>query len=308
MQKLWCKTALQGATICFLLLKTIDMNILITNDDGYRANGIRVLAEMMDRFGDVTVIAPKHHQSAMGMAVSLGFKKLAYKELPDMGPGKWSYLDATPASCIKFGLNFQFLDKRPDVVICGVNHGSNASSAACYSATLGSAEEGALNGIPAIGVSLDDVRTDADFSAVKAIFPQIFEKLMSSWDRSNYGLMYNVNFPASPLSGIKGIRVARQGRGHWIKEFRDWDPCIFARYHITEEMFGKLHDTPLEDGEKAYLMVGDFVDDEPCSGNADHRLNGEGYVTVTPENLDKTDYADLRRIESIINEDFPVRP
>lgn len=280
------------------------MNILITNDDGYMARGIQVLARIMSRFGDVTVIAPKHHQSAMGMAVSLGFKKLAYKELPEMGPGKWSYLDATPASCIKFGLNFQFLDKKPDVVVCGINHGSNASTAACYSATLGSAEEGALNGIPAIGVSLDNVHHDADFSAVEALFPAIFERLMASWDKNNYGLMYNVNFPALPASEIKGIRAARQGRGHWEREFRDWNPEIFAEYHITEELFGKLKDTPLEEGERAYLMVGEFIDDEACCGDADHRLNNEGYITITPENLDKTDYDDYKRIREAVETDF----
>ena len=93
------------------------MNILITNDDGYKAKGIHVLSEIMCQFGNVTVIAPKKHQSGMGMAVSLGLKQIAYKELPDEKPGKWSYLDATPASCVKFGLNVPFLDRFPDVVV-----------------------------------------------------------------------------------------------------------------------------------------------------------------------------------------------
>ena len=119
------------------------MNILITNDDGYSAKGIHVLAEIMCQFGNVTVIAPKTHQSGMSMAVSLGLKQIAYKELPDEKPGKWSYLDATPASCVKFGLNVPFLDHFPDVVVSGINHGSNAASAACYSGTLGAAEEAA---------------------------------------------------------------------------------------------------------------------------------------------------------------------
>ena len=123
------------------------MNILLTNDDGFRAKGIHVLAEIMSSFGDVTVIAPKKHQSGMGMAVSLGFKQVAYKELPEEGPGTWSYLDATPASCIKYGLNFPFLEHKPDVIVSGINHGSNAASASCYSGTLGAAREGALNGI-----------------------------------------------------------------------------------------------------------------------------------------------------------------
>ena len=139
------------------------MRILITNDDGYQAKGIKVLAEIMKQFGEVTVIAPKSHQSGMSMAVSLGFKQIAHK---DLGNG-WHYVDATPASCVKFGLNTMFLNDFPDVVVSGINHGSNASTASCYSGTLGAAAEGALNGIPAIGVSLDSLRPDADFSGVK---------------------------------------------------------------------------------------------------------------------------------------------
>ena len=107
-----------------------NLKILITNDDGYTANGIRTLARIMDAFGDVTVVAPKYHQSAMSMAVSLGFKKLAYKPLPEMGPGSWSYLDATPASCVKFGLEYMYPSRNPDVVVPCINPGSNAATAA----------------------------------------------------------------------------------------------------------------------------------------------------------------------------------
>ena len=151
------------------------MRILITNDDGYNAKGIKVLAEIMKQFGEVTVIAPKTHQSGMSMAVSLGFKQIAHK---DLGDG-WHYVDATPASCVKFGLNTLFLDNYPDVVVSGINHGSNASTASCYSGTLGAAEEAALNGIPAIGVSLDTLHPDADFSGVSAMFGEFFSKIMS---------------------------------------------------------------------------------------------------------------------------------
>ena len=153
------------------------MRILITNDDGYQAKGIKVLADIMGKFGDVTVIAPKKHQSGMSMAVSLGLKQIAYK---DLGNG-WHYVDATPASCVKFGLNTMFLDNFPDVVVSGINHGSNASTASCYSGTLGAAEEAALNGIPAIGVSLDSFHLDADFSSIEKYFGEIFEKLMKNW-------------------------------------------------------------------------------------------------------------------------------
>ena len=106
------------------------MRILISNDDGYKARGIHALARVMAQFGEVTVVAPKFHQSAMSMAVSLGMKRLAHKALPEEGPGDWHYLDATPASCVKFGLEYFYERRNPDLVICGINHGSNASTAA----------------------------------------------------------------------------------------------------------------------------------------------------------------------------------
>lgn len=273
------------------------MNILITNDDGYTAKGIHTLAEIMCQFGNVTVIAPKTHQSGMSMAVSLGLKQIAYKELPDEKPGKWSYLDATPASCVKFGLNVPFLDHFPDVVVSGINHGSNAASAACYSGTLGAAEEAALNGIPAIGVSLDTLSPDADFSAVVKYFPDIFRKLISDYPTER-GIYYNVNFPNIPSEEIKGIRVGHQGLGRWIREFRDWDPSVYSKHKLTPEMLGQSSVPVCEEGEKLYMMVGDFLDDKANNSRSDHWIMSEGYISIVPNNLDATDYAEKSRLES----------
>lgn len=271
------------------------MNILITNDDGYSANGIHVLAEIMCQFGNVTVIAPKKHQSGMSMAVSLGLKQIAYKDLPEEKPGTWSYLDATPASCVKYGLNVPFLEKFPDVVVSGINHGSNAASAACYSGTLGAAEEAALNGIPAIGVSLDTINPEADFSAVRKFFPDIFRKLMENMT-SDPGIFYNVNFPNIPAEQIKGIRVGHQGMGRWIREFREWDPFIYKRYGITPEDLGQSSSPKLESGEKLYMMVGDFLDDDRNDSRADHWIMNDGYISIVPDNLDSTDYEEVERL------------
>lgn len=271
------------------------MEILITNDDGFNAAGIHVLAEIMCQFGNVTVIAPKQHQSGMSMAVSLGFKQVAYKELPDERPGKWSYLDATPASCIKYGLNFQFLEKKPDVIVSGINHGSNAASASCYSGTLGAAQEGALNGVRSIGVSLDALSPDADFSAVKKYFPDIFRRLMEAWPEK-YGLYYNVNFPDIPVLEIKGVRSAVQGKGIWVREFRDWDPARLKHHGITPEMLGMSSVAQAEQGEKLYMMVGDFVDSPDNPERADHHLMAEGYIAVTPCDIDTTDYTEYGRM------------
>ncbi|MBQ2112586.1 MAG: 5'/3'-nucleotidase SurE [Bacteroidales bacterium] len=271
------------------------MRILITNDDGYQAKGIKVLADIMSRFGEVTVIAPKKHQSGMSMAVSLGFKQIAHK---DLGEG-WHYVDATPASCVKFGLNTMFLENFPDVVVSGINHGSNASTASCYSGTLGAAAEAALNGIPAIGVSLDTLHPDADFSGVEKFFGDIFTKLMKDWP-SKHGVYYNVNFPDIPAEEIKGVRTGVQGMGRWIKEFKSWDLQHYAKYGITPEMLGQSSDPVLEDGEDLYMMVGEFQDDERNGENADHRLVADGYISVVAHNIDCTDYEETERLKAIL--------
>ena len=255
------------------------MRILITNDDGYQAKGIKVLAEIMKQFGEVTVIAPKHHQSGMSMAVSLGFKQIAHK---DLGDG-WHYVDATPASCVKFGLNTMFEDNFPDVVVSGINHGSNASTASCYSGTLGAAEEAAVNGIPAIGVSLDSLHPDADFSGVSKHFGEIFQTIMSNLPQ-RHGVYYNVNFPDIPADQIKGIRTGHQGLGKWIKEFKEWDT--------------QIANPVMEEGEDLYMMVGEFQDDPRNTEEADHRLVAEGYVSITAHNVDCTDYQELERLRN----------
>ena len=270
------------------------MRILLTNDDGYKAKGIQILAEIMKQFGEVTVIAPKHHQSGMSMAVSLGFKQIAHKNL---GNG-WHYVDATPASCVKFGLNTLFLDNFPDVVVSGINHGSNAATASCYSGTLGAAAEAAMNGIPAIGVSLDTLHPDADFSSVKEYFGDIFLKLMQDWP-SKHGIYYNVNFPDILPEHIKGVRTGVQGMGRWVREFKEWDLNHYAKYGLTPEMLGQSSNPVLEEGEDLYMMVGDFEDDPRNTYGADHQLVVDGYISVVAHNIDCTDYAETERISKI---------
>lgn len=274
------------------------MKILISNDDGISAKGIKALAEILEPFGQLRIVAPKRHQSAMSMSVSLGLKKLVFKEVPGMGPGNWAYLDATPASCVKFGLENYYEHRNPDIVVSGINHGSNASMAANYSATLGAADEGALNGCKAIGVSLCDFGKDPDFSAVKAFLPGIFQDLVENWPEDCYGLVYNINFPSLPVHSIKGIRIARQGRGHWEKEFRPWDEEMIRKYAPLMNFETDGADVELEAGETAFTMVGDFIDDEPYTGDADHRLNDEGWITITPNTIDRTMVREVTRLKN----------
>ena len=310
------------------------MNILVTNDDGYRAKGVRVLAEMMRQFGNVYVVAPKTHQSGMSMAVSLGFKAIRYKEIihspatPDRestdgslrkdtggtvhgsrGSLTVAYLDATPASCVKYALDTDVSGwPKPDVVVSGINHGSNAASASCYSGTLGAAQEAALCGIPAIGVSLDTLNPEADFSAVEKYFPGIFRKLTdnirpdSSGGKgtgAGYGIYYNVNFPDMPVEKIRGIRIGHQGKGHWIKEFTDWNPSFYSRHGITPEMLGQESSPVCEEGEKLYMMVGTFVDDSGNDPQADHHLIQDGYISMVAHNIDTTDRVEVERLAGL---------
>ncbi len=274
------------------------MKILVSNDDGYKAGGIHALARIMAQFGEVTVVAPKYHQSGASMAVSLGMKRLAHKALPEEGPGNWHYLDATPASCVKFGLEYFYENRNPDLVICGINHGSNAATAANYSATLGAAEEGALNGCKAIGVSLCNFRPDADFATVERYLPEILRFLLDNWPEGKYGLLYNINFPDVTPDRVSGICFARQGRGHWVREFQPWD---VERLSVYEATGFHLQDSlpPLEEGESGYMMIGDFVDDEDGAMDADHVLNHSNWITITPNNIDRTDFAELKRLQDL---------
>lgn len=280
------------------------MNILLTNDDGYTARGLMPLVRVMRQFGTLTVIAPKYHQSGTGMSVSMGFKKIAVKQLAAEEGERWMYLDGTPASCVKFGIDNVFTDGLPDMVVSGVNHGSNAGAAACYSGTLGAALEGAINRVPvSIAVSLDDMSSDCDFSAVEELLPGILRKLLPLVT-DKYGVAFNINFPAIPASSIKGVRMCHQGIGHWIEEFEEWDDSFTAGRDMSAYGLPEEEKAP-EDGEKLYIMLGRYEDFPFNAPDADHRLLKAGYVTITVHNLDTTDYDELARLRAAgIDEDF----
>ena len=266
-----------------------NLNILITNDDGYASKGIRELVSIMRPFGRITVIAPRAHQSGMSVAVSLGNRPCAYKSLGMEDGVSWSWLDATPASCVKFALDKVFPDRRCDVVLCGINHGSNASVATNYSGTMGAAEEAAINGIPAIGVSLCEFGEDADFSAVTNHFPSVFTKLMDNWP-TRRGLSYNVNFPPSDVP-VRGVRVCHQGYGYWVEEFETWKGAVPPEVNVR--------------ADGLYVMRGRFVDGSPGGdGFADHHALEDGYIAITPQTIDRTDHEEERRLAGMLNIEF----
>ncbi len=266
------------------------MNILITNDDGYSSKGIHILAEILKPYGNIAVIAPMTAQSGMSMAVSLGARRIMFKELSseNLSDGKggfrnerWAYLDATPASCVKFALSTPWLGWIPDVVVSGINHGANTSTASCYSGTLGAAAEAAVNHLLGIGVSLCSESPDGDFSSVIERFPRIFEKLVEI-PRTNYMTYYNVNFPDVPSSEVKGIKTGYMGRGRWIREFK----LLEADKNGT--------------GESIYRMSGDFVSENCNDCEADHLITENNYISLVPHTIDSTDYNQLKQLESVV--------
>lgn len=273
------------------------MKILITNDDGYFAKGLAALVEAMRPFGQITVVAPKYHQSGMSMAVTLGYRPIAVKQLSNSEQESWWYLDGTPASCVKFGLDNIMTDCKPDVVVCGVNHGSNAGTAALYSATLGAAQEAAVNGIPAIGVSLDNFSPEADFTCVKAIFPTLFRRIMDNLPETP-GILFNINFPDLPPEQIKGIRMARLGNMHWEEEYQPFDPGIYEKKGIDKKSMGIFYTPEVEPGEDLYMMAGHPVDSPGNDDHSDHYLVKKGYVAVVAQHIDNTEYKEIERMKA----------
>ena len=280
------------------------MNILITNDDGFESKGIAVLTKMMKKYGNVAVIAPFSAQSGMSMAVSLGAEKIAFKEIESstfVGEDglehteRWAYLDATPASCVKFAMSTPWLGWKPDVIVSGINHGANTSVASCYSGTLGATAEAAVNHILVIGVSLCDHNPDADFSQIEKYFPGIFEKLVEL-PRHSYMTYYNVNFPSVPADEIKGVRAGYMGRGRWVKEFRSLDEAEAIAASLNGAPTGDPSEKP---AEKMYKLVGNFSSDADNSTDADHLLTDNGYVSIVPHTIDSTDYEQLKILSEV---------
>lgn len=280
------------------------MNILITNDDGFESKGIAVLTKMMKKYGNVAVVAPFSAQSGMSMAVSLGAEKIAFKEIESstfVGEDglehteRWAYLDATPASCIKFAMSTPWLGWKPDVIVSGINHGANTSVASCYSGTLGATAEAAVNHILGIGVSLCDHNPDADFSQIEKYFPGIFEKLVEL-PRHSYMTYYNVNFPSVPADEIKGVRAGYMGRGRWVKEFRSLDEAEAIAASLNGAPTGDPSEKP---AVKMYKLVGNFCSDADNSADADHLLTDNGYVSIVPHTIDSTDYEQLKILSEV---------
>lgn len=204
--------------------------ILITNDDGITAPGIRNLADAMSILGEVVIVAPDSPQSAMGHAITIS-KPLRLDKVEVPGGFTAYQCSGTPVDCVKLAVN-KILHRKPDLLVSGINHGSNSSINVIYSGTMSAAMEGAIEGIPSIGFSLLNYALDANFVAAKHYAGVIAKNILQ------YGLpegvLLNVNIPDLIKSKIKGIKICRQANAKWVEEFDErLDPYKRKYYWLT---------------------------------------------------------------------------
>ncbi|HLT42669.1 MAG TPA: 5'/3'-nucleotidase SurE [Sphingobacteriaceae bacterium] len=203
--------------------------ILVVNDDGITAPGIKVLLEEMQKIGDVTVVAPESPQSGMGHAITIG-KPLRIDEV-NIYPGVKMYkCSGTPVDCVKLAVNKIFKGKKPDLCVSGINHGLNNSINVLYSGTMSAAVEGAIEGINSIGFSYDDFSDNADFEKCRPLIHSIAQEVLKNGMPT--GTLLNVNFPN--VETIKGVKICRQANAKWAEEFDERrDPGNRSYYWLT---------------------------------------------------------------------------
>jgi len=244
--------------------------ILITNDDGHDARGIQVLTLLMMQLGDVVVVAPDGARSAQSNALTvthpIRFKKLEQKE------GLIIYsCTGTPTDCVKLALN-EIVDRRPDLIVAGINHGSNSAINVIYSGTMGAVLEGCENGILSIGFSVCDHSLDADFSIFESYVLQITRAALLNG--LPHATCLNVNAPVGP---IKGIRVARQCDGRWTKEYaKRTDPR----------------------GGSYFWLTGNFENHEPEAEDTDEWALEHGFISIVPTKIDLTAFEAMDKIRT----------
>jgi 5'-nucleotidase len=253
--------------------------ILVTNDDGILALGIKALIEVASSFDEVLVVAPDSPQSGKGHAITI-LDPLRLRKV-EMMSGVTAYeCNGTPADCVKLAKNILDKDKKIKLCVSGINHGSNASINILYSGTMSAAMEASLEGTPSIGFSLLDYRFDADFSAAKIVVSQILGQMLSHVYPNT--TLLNVNIPALPLEQIQGIKICRQARGIWVEDYKvGIDPR----------------------GETYYWLSGKFESQD----NSEDLINdvaalAHGYVTVVPSHHDLTHYESIKSLSYLENQ------
>lgn len=245
--------------------------ILVSNDDGITSKGIRVLVSVMKKIGEVVVVAPDSPQSGMGHAITIGETLRLYEEdiFVDVQAFKSS---GTPADCVKLAKHYVLKDRTPDLVVSGINHGSNTSISVLYSGTMSAAIEGALEGLPSIGFSLCDYSSKADFSHVEEWVEKIARQVLERGIAK--GVALNVNFPPKRNESIKGLKICRQADAKWQEEFAErFDPT----------------------GRKYFWMAGNFVNFDKGEDNDEWAI-ANNYISIVPCQYDLTAHHAITQI------------
>lgn len=245
--------------------------ILVSNDDGIMAKGISELIRFLRPLGEIVVVAPDSPRSGSGCALTVT-QPVQYQFLKrDVGLSVYK-CSGTPSDCVKLARGM-LLDREPDLVVGGINHGDNSATSVHYSGTMGVVIEGCLNGIPSIGFSLCNHEPGADFDAagpyVRKIAATVLEKGLPPLT------CLNVNIPDT--ADIKGVRICEQAKGQWGAE---WVAC------------------PRKEGDNYYWLTGEFTDHEPANEKNDHWALANGYIAVTPTTVDMTAYAFMEELKS----------
>ena len=232
--------------------------ILVSNDDGITSPGIRTLVKVMKKIGEVVVVAPNSPQSGMGHAITIGEtlrldKSLAFDEVE-----AWE-CSGTPADCVKLAKHHVLKDRKPDLVVSGINHGSNSSISVLYSGTMSAAIEAAIEGLPAIGFSLCEFGLDADFSHTEEFIERIVREALKK--TIPVGTALNVNFPKRTNEKLKGFRICRQARAKWQEEFDErLDPNKRKYYWMT----GQFVNSDKGDDTDEWALANNYVSVVPC--------------------------------------------
>ena len=246
--------------------------ILVTNDDGIDAKGLYALIEGVKRLGNIMVVAPAEPQSGMSHAITVKYPLRVKKHNDYHGIPLYS-VNGTPVDCVKIAMN-RIIQKRPDLIVSGVNHGSNAASSVLYSGTLGAALEGSINRVSAIGFSYDSFDHEANIHLYDSYIHKITEKVLDHGLPENICL--NVNIPAIPSEEIKGVKICRQNIGYWVEEYdKRIDPA----------------------GKEYYWLTGKYENTEPEATDTDEWALKNNYIAVVPLRTDLTCYKTLDSIK-----------
>lgn len=247
--------------------------ILVSNDDGILAPGIRALIEVVREIGEVVVVAPNKPQSGMGHAITLNSTLRCDEIQIDRVSQKEYECSGTPADCVKLALSV-ILERKPDLCVSGINHGANSSINVIYSGTMSAALEGAIGGVPSIGFSLLDYSHDADFSTAKIVVKNIVNKILK--EGLPKGRCLNVNIPKLAFSEIKGYKICRQADASWKEDFV-----------VRKDPTGKTY----------YWLKGIFQNHDDGKDTDEWAL-ANGYVSIVPVQYDITSYDFISELKS----------